>query len=119
MTDKISNNIMILNINFKKKEALKKYPRSGYADSFRVFSVLALLNLGRYDEAEKIEHIYETTSTGTELPLEFDTTTNMHLYSTPGGDVTLFYPDAVPGEAYTDTYSCTDAIDDSPMVWAR
>jgi tetratricopeptide (TPR) repeat protein len=34
-------------------EALKKYPQSAYADSFRIFSVLSLLNLGRYDEADR------------------------------------------------------------------
>jgi tetratricopeptide (TPR) repeat protein len=34
-------------------EAMKKFPQSGFAGNFRVFSVLSLLNLGRFDEADR------------------------------------------------------------------
>ncbi len=47
-------------------EALRKFPQSGYTVSFRVFSVLSLLNSGRFDEADRACRILNNENHGYE-----------------------------------------------------
>ncbi len=47
-------------------EALRKFPQSGHAVSFRVFSVLSLLNSGRFDEADRACRILNNENHGYE-----------------------------------------------------
>ena len=58
----------------------------------------ALWRLGRYDEADAIEHMYEKKTTATELPADFDKKSYLHIISTSQGDLNVYYPDIVSAE---------------------
>lgn len=72
----------------------KSYELDPTNDVTKMYLKNALFRLGRYDEADAIDHIYETTTESAILPAGFDAN-ELHSVSTAGEEVNVYYPDVV------------------------
>lgn len=84
----------------------KSYELDPSNDVTKMYLKNALFRLGRYDEADAIDHIYETTTNSGILPSGFNAE-ELHHVSIAGGKVNVYYPDTVPAvyEQEDDTWN--------------